>query len=329
MPNFVSLFAGAGGLDLGLERAGWRSLFATDIDPASIRTLEANRNRGVGRGRKAFADTIIRQSDVRALKGAIVLKDLGLSRGDVDLLSGGPPCQSWSSAGRQQGFDDPRGRLVDEYLRLAREIDARWLIFENVRGLLTARGSDGAPGSALAYVRNRLLQLGWQTRVELLNAADFGVPQRRVRLILIGYRAGDEPRMPAATHDKAWITLRSCLEGLAKIQPAEIIRPTGKIAVELEHLPAGTGVKSPGNVSPPGLGDTGATNKAPLSPTWIYPPAPSPPAGSKTGFAILTTACAASVRGSAPRFNPFRQAGALTAPEPTNIGLSATLSRHF
>lgn len=250
MATFISLFSGAGGLDLGLERAGWDCLFATDFDAAAIRTLEANRGRKIGAGRRSLTGTVIELADVRGLTGAGILAKIGASRGSVPLLAGGPPCQSWSSGGRQKGFDDPRGRLVDEYLRLASEVDARWLVFENVRGLLTARGPDGVPGSALVHVRQRLLQHGWQTSVELLNAADYGVPQRRVRLILLGYRAGDAPAIPEPTHGDAshrlWLSLGDCIAAIDPPTGDEIIRPTGKMAVDLEHLPPGTGAKSPG-----------------------------------------------------------------------------------
>jgi DNA (cytosine-5)-methyltransferase 1 len=252
MATFISLFSGAGGLDLGLERAGWDCLFATDVDPVAVATLAANRGRKIGGNKRALHGAHIQQSDVRSLTGRAILSHLGAAKGSVPLLAGGPPCQSWSSAGNQQGFDDPRGRLVGEYLRIAAEIDARWLIFENVRGLLTARGADGVPGSALAHVRHSLLAHGWQTRVELLNAADYGVPQRRVRLILIGYRAGDAPAMPATTHSadgffgRKWVSLGECLGGLRKVTGDEIIRPTGKMVDDLRHLPPGTGAKSPG-----------------------------------------------------------------------------------
>jgi DNA (cytosine-5)-methyltransferase 1 len=246
MATFISLFSGAGGLDLGLECAGWDCIFATDVDPLAVATLEANRGRQIGGGRRTLQDTLIRRSDVRSLRGRSILDQLGAAKGSIPLLAGGPPCQSWSSAGNQQGFDDPRGRLVGEYLRIASEIDARWLIFENVRGLLTARGPDGVPGSALAHVRLSLLAHGWQTRVELLNAADYGVPQRRVRLILLGFRAGDAPAVPAPTHSGQWVSLGECLSGLRKVTGDEIIRPTAKMADELRHLPPGTGAKSPG-----------------------------------------------------------------------------------
>lgn len=253
MYNFISIFSGAGGLDLGLEQAGWDCLFASDHDAAAVATLQENQGYALGQGRKALENAVIRQADVRDLRGGQILSDLGFKKGDVPLLAGGPPCQSWSSGGLQKGFADPRGQLVDEYLRLAKEIDARWLLFENVRGLLTARGNDGKPGSALAYVRACLHECGWLSKVALLNAADYGIPQRRVRLILIGYRSGDEPNFPSPTHASVatghqlpWVTLGECLSHLLPLSNDEIIRPSGKMAVDLADLPAGTGAKSQG-----------------------------------------------------------------------------------
>ena len=250
--KFISLFSGAGGLDLGLEQAGWDCSFATDFDRFAIATLNANRGFRMG-NRAAFEGAVIEQADVRLLSGKDILSKTGMQKGSVPLLAGGPPCQSWSSAGLQRGFDDPRGRLVDDYLRIATEIDARWLMFENVRGLLTARGPDGVPGSALARVRQSLFQRGWQTRVELLNAADYGVPQRRVRLILLGYRSGDVPPLPEATHGLSpkedispWVSLEKCLTSIAEPVPEEVIRATGKMALDLKELAPGTGAKSPG-----------------------------------------------------------------------------------
>lgn len=253
MYNFISIFSGAGGLDLGLEQAGWDCLFASDHDDAAIATLRNNRGYALGQGRRALANAVIQQADVRDLQGSAILSELGYRKGEVPLLAGGPPCQSWSSGGLQKGFADPRGRLVDEYLRIATEIDSRWLLFENVRGLLTARGQDGSPGSALGYVRSRLHQCGWLSKVALLNAADYGVPQRRVRLILVGYRAGDEPNFPEPTHAAIatdamlpWMTLGDCLSRLPALSEDEIIRPSGKMATELADLPPGTGAKSQG-----------------------------------------------------------------------------------
>jgi len=248
MTTFVSVFSGAGGLDIGLQRAGWECLYATDFDKHAIETLKLNAAEGRFNG-----GGHIHQADIRDLTGEQILSDVGRRRGDVDLLAGGPPCQSWSSAGHQLGFNDPRGRLFEDYLRVAKQLDVRWLLFENVRGLITAKGADGLPGSALAAIRQALFKAGWQTRVELLNAADFGAPQRRVRVVLIGYRRGDEPPVPTATHNErgedgkaAWISMETALASLSPLEADEIIRPSGKLAVELEAIPPGSGVKSPG-----------------------------------------------------------------------------------
>ncbi len=249
--RFVSLFAGAGGLDLGLEYAGWTCDYASDIDADAVATLVANKGRRTD-GIRALAGAIIEEGDVRKLSGKTILSKISRSRGAVPLLAGGPPCQSWSSAGRQLGLADPRGRLFEDYLRIAKQIDARWLLFENVRGLVTARGPDGVPGSALALIREQLASAGWQTKVNLLNAADFGVAQRRVRLILIGHHEGDAPHFPCATHSKdrtaglPWVTLGECLTEIAPPSSDEIFRPNEKLHKQLATLPSGKGVKSPG-----------------------------------------------------------------------------------
>ncbi len=253
-PTYVSLFSGAGGMDLGLEMAGWRTAYASDNDLFAVDTLKANVGLDLGQGRRAFDGTFIEHADVKVLRGPSILAKSGLARGDVPLLAGGPPCQSWSSAGHQLGFDDPRGRLLDEFVRLANELDSRWLLMENVRGLLTARGPDGKPGSALAHIRRNLLKAGFQTTVALLNAADFGVPQRRVRLFMVGFRTGDAPCFPQPSHSKdaslgdasRWVPLSHALDSVGDLADGEVIRPLGKIAVELADVPAGSGVKSLG-----------------------------------------------------------------------------------
>ena len=253
-PACVSLFSGAGGLDLGLEMAGWSTVYASDKDRDAVATLKSNLGLPLDHGHGAFGDAFIEQADVKALTGQDVLDRSGLRRGDAALLAGGPPCQSWSSAGHQLGFSDPRGRLFDDFVRIANQIDARWLLMENVRGLLTARGPDGQPGSALVHIRRTLLQAGFQTTVSLLNAADFGVPQRRVRLFIAGFRVGDPPRFPKPTHAKPpgpagapeWVPLSHALATISDLSDDEVIRPTGKLAVDLESIPPGSGVKSPG-----------------------------------------------------------------------------------
>jgi DNA (cytosine-5)-methyltransferase 1 len=247
MRSFVSLFSGAGGLDLGLEQAGWDCLLATDNEPKAVETLHANRGLALGQGRTFLDQAAIKLADVRDLSGADLLALVGRRRGEVPLLAGGPPCQSWSSGGLQRGFGDPRGQLVGQYLRIASAIEPRWLVFENVRGLLTARGRDGVPGSALSAIRSSLFERGWQSKVALLNAADFEIAQRRVRLILLGYRGGDEPAFPLPTHDEysdkssgGWLSLHQCIAAIEPVTCAEIIRPSGKMAAELKGVRAGS-----------------------------------------------------------------------------------------
>lgn len=248
--EFLSLFAGAGGLDLGLEKAGWNCLYAADSDPDAVATLRANQS-------PDFApEAIVDEADVRDLTGREILRRVGRRKGEIPLMAGGPPCQSWSSAGKQKGFDDPRGVLFRDFVRLADECGCRMLVFENVRGLLTARGPSGEPGEALAIIRQTLADHGFRSEVRLLNAADYGVPQRRVRLFIIGFRRTAAPVFPGPTHSKAqpdslpllpvWPTLGELLASLDPLAGEEIIRPSGVMADRLRGLEPGQGAKSAG-----------------------------------------------------------------------------------
>ena len=248
--EFLSLFAGAGGLDLGLEQAGWNCLYAADSDPDAVGTLRANQGPG-------FApNAILDHADVQELTGRDILGRVGRCKGEIPLMAGGPPCQSWSSAGKQKGFDDPRGILFRDFVRLADECGCRMLVFENVRGLLTARGPSGEPGEALAIIRQTLADHGFRSEVRLLNAADYGVPQRRVRPIIIGFRRTAAPVFPEPTHAKAepdtlpllpaWSTLGELLKSLDPLSDDEIIRPRGVMAERLRGLGPGQGAKSAG-----------------------------------------------------------------------------------
>lgn len=248
--EFLSLFAGAGGLDLGLERAGWHCLYAADSDADAVNTLRANQSFEFASG------AILDHADVRELTGREILRRVGRRKGEIPLMSGGPPCQSWSSAGKQKGFDDPRGVLFHDFVRLADECGCRMIIFENVRGMLTARGPSGEPGEALAIIRQTLAEHGYHSEVRLLNAADYGVPQRRVRLIIIGYREVAAPIFPEPTHAKAqpdslpllpaWRTLGDMLANLDAPKPDDFIRPRGTMAERLRGLRPGQGAKSAG-----------------------------------------------------------------------------------
>lgn len=253
--GFISLFSGAGGLDLGLERSGWKGLYASDWESDAVATLLKNQGRRIKGGKFAeFAE--ITHRDVRDLTAREILSSAGVSKGAIPLMAGGPPCQSWSSAGHQKGLDDPRGTLFKDFVRLADECGCRLILFENVRGMLTARGPEGEPGGALRLIRSTLWERGYYSTVTLLNAADFGVPQRRVRLFIFGFRDCAKPGCPEPTHykndpnsfsfAKDWIPLSNVLLSEKSLRDDEWIRPTGKMAERLVGIKPGQGVKSAG-----------------------------------------------------------------------------------
>jgi DNA (cytosine-5)-methyltransferase 1 len=251
-PTLVSLFTGAGGLDIGLEKAGFRTVFATDFDDVCVTTLKQNQERAIGVGRHRYlAGAEIVSADVATLRR----EDFHLPHNqELDLLVGGPPCQPFSSAGRQLGLDDPRGTLFQQFARIVRELRPRMFLFENVRGLVTARGPSGRPGEALELVRASFEAAGYSTRCALLNAADFGCPQRRVRLFIIGSRTSVLPEFPVPTHSEEqnvnglplWLALDQFLASMPTPALDEIVRPTDTLARQLAHLPPGSGLKSAG-----------------------------------------------------------------------------------
>lgn len=191
MLKVVSLFAGGGGLDLGLEAAGFETIFASDIDEHSCRTLEAGKQFAIANNLPFLRSATIKQADIRSLVADEILASAGIKRGEVDLLAGGPPCQAFSVFGKRLGVNDSRGRglLLYEYLRLLREIQPKAFIFENVFGLLTIHG--GETFNELKELLSRPDEgLGYKLSVFRLNATGFGVPQHRDRVFIIGSREG-------------------------------------------------------------------------------------------------------------------------------------------
>jgi DNA (cytosine-5)-methyltransferase 1 len=244
-----------GGFDIGLERAGFETIAATDVDADCIATLRASQQATISstRGRTFLQGTRIVEADVAGLS----ISDL--CDGETpDLLAGGPPCQPFSSAGKQVGLDDPRGRLWEEFLRIADEMRPRMIVLENVRGLVTARGPSDRPGEAVALVREAFEALGYGTAFALLNSADYGAPQRRIRLFMIASRVSPLPGFPDPTNARPsgdpsllpstapWRPLRKVLTQVGPPEPDEIVRPRGKIGRQLDDLEPGTGIKAGG-----------------------------------------------------------------------------------
>lgn len=247
-PNYVSLFTGAGGLDIGLERAGFKALSFCEIEDVFCKTLEANQGRTHADGIDYFKDTRILNADIRDLAGADLALDV-----DLDLIVGGPPCQAFSSSGKQLSVLDPRGTLINEFIRIVQELHPRMFLFENVRGMVTARDLNGEPGGVIRDFLDRFQELGYSCRATLLNSADFGACQRRVRCFIVGSMRGTAPLFPKPTHQKTadmfyqqWRSLRSFLEEHCEPGEDSYTFPTVELGRQLRNIPDGAGLKSAG-----------------------------------------------------------------------------------
>jgi DNA (cytosine-5)-methyltransferase 1 len=189
-----SLFAGAGGLDLGVEQAGYQVIYAIENDPIAVETLNRNRTRFF----QALPET--EPLDIKALDPRAVMQQLGLRAGEVDLLVGGPPCVAFSKSGFHLEYKragrDPRASLLDDYLRFLQELMPAAFLMENVFGLAYQNQS----AAFFKRLRTGIRQLGYSISYAVLNAADYGVPQNRQRLFLIGARDARPLALPEPTH---------------------------------------------------------------------------------------------------------------------------------
>lgn len=174
-PVAIDLFCGAGGMSLGFEQAGFHVAAAFDSEQRHVETHRQN-----------FPKTQVHIADLSKISGEYVLKVAGLPGQTLDVLFGGPPCQGFSLGGRRD-LSDPRNSLILHFARLLREIRPRYFVVENVEGLLV--------GDAIKTVesfKRRVRRAGYEVvePTRILDAADYGVPQRRRRLFIIGYREG-------------------------------------------------------------------------------------------------------------------------------------------
>ncbi len=160
----VSFFAGAGGLDLGFEKAGFDVVWANEYDKEIWETYEKNHKNTV-LDRRSIVD--IPSSDVP----------------DCDGIIGGPPCQSWSEAGSKKGIADKRGQLFYEFMRILADKKPKFFLAENVSGMLLP-----AHKEALANIKQMFQDIGYTLSFQLLNVSDFGIPQDRKRVFFVGYR---------------------------------------------------------------------------------------------------------------------------------------------
>ncbi len=187
----ISLFSGAGGFDLGIEASGFTTRLCTDVDYHSCQTLLNNKFKLLNQNKvfKYLHDANIVQKDIKNYSTDDILNDAKLSKYEVSLIYGGPPCQSFSVFGQRKGMDDPRGTLLWDYLRIIREINPQCFIFENVAGLLTID-----EGRIFNSFKDELAlddngQKIYNISSYLLDTVNFGVPEFRSRVIVFGCKS--------------------------------------------------------------------------------------------------------------------------------------------
>lgn len=165
--NIISFFSGCGGLDLGFRNAGYQIIWANDNAHSVKETYEYN-----------FPETEFCNTNINDLR----IEDLPC---DIVGIIGGPPCQSWSNAGKGGGFDDPRGKVFLTFINILKEKRPLFFVAENVKGLLAARNKD-----SFNQIKDSFKDAGYDVWVDCLNANDFEVPQDRERVIFVGFRKG-------------------------------------------------------------------------------------------------------------------------------------------
>jgi DNA (cytosine-5)-methyltransferase 1 len=182
--KIVDLFAGVGGLTYGFyNNDNYHVLAANEILPKTAKAYALN-----------HPSVRMYCEDIKDFNIAELNADLGIKKGDIDIVIGGPPCQAYSTVGRRL-LDDPRGKLFQEYYRILEELEPKFFLFENVKGLLSMQG-----GELLKTIMDAFSSLGYKVQYKVLNAADFGAPQIRERVIITGTKLKHGFLYPEPTH---------------------------------------------------------------------------------------------------------------------------------
>jgi len=260
----ISLFSGVGGLDLGLSRAGFKPYIFLDKDPNCCASLKMNKQQ-YWRECKSIIEGKIEDWEV-----STILELAGLSKGEIALVSGGPPCQPFSKSafwspnrwadgkslrpknGRSRsvesfkGLEDPRAGLLNLFVNFIREAQPSAYIIENVKGL-----SYKTSKPLLNHIIKSLKEAGYTVSLKVLNAVDYGVPQKRERLFIIGARDGVELKFPRPTHfskksldlygvnGKLYVTAGNAIGDLDKDYDDEELKVKGKWGHLLPEIPPG------------------------------------------------------------------------------------------
>jgi len=191
-PTAIDLFCGAGGLSLGFEQSGFKVIAAIDSNPINVSTYSKN-----------FPSATAICADIFELTGEDIRRRCGLLRQqEIDVVFGGPPCQGFSTIGKRD-ISDPRNALIFEFFRLVAELRPRYFVMENVAGLMYTV-SRSVLEQALCGIRDA--GYNWISPIQLLDAQEFGVPQRRRRVFVLGSKIGERgASYPRATRNAATV----------------------------------------------------------------------------------------------------------------------------
>ena len=226
----LSLFSGAGGLDIGFSDVGFDIIESVEIESKFCETLLLNSGEG-----KQFKNAKVNCIDIREYTGH--------NLGKIDFIIGGPPCQTFSAAGRRAngvlGITDARGVLFREYVRLLEELKPTGFLFENVYGIVGAQG-----GKAWEEIKSSFLEAGYKLFYRIIDAADYGVPQHRERLIIVGLRDGSFlfPRPthgPDSSDEQPYYNAETAIDGI-ELTPDEAAQGIGgRYGSLLDSIPPG------------------------------------------------------------------------------------------
>ena len=279
----VSLFSGAMGLDLGLNEAGLRVAVSQDIDKWCVETMRRN-------------DHLAIEGDIRKLINddpscEFFLRASGIPREALFAVVGGPPCQSFSTAGKRLGVEDARGQLYQEFIKVVSALRPRFFIMENVKGLasMSANPADKQSKPVLETILESFKAIGYHTVHGILDAVHYGTPQFRERLVIVGSRDGEDIFLPAPTHFQRhqnpamrWQTLGSAIGDLKDAGPHAQFSPAVQRYLALlgegnnwKNLPKNIVQEAMGGAFESGGGKVGfyrRLNRAEPSPTLVTSP---------------------------------------------------------
>lgn len=279
----ISMFSGAMGLDLGLELAGVQTTLAIEMDKHCCQTIRRNR-----------PQLDVWEADISAIRPETIRERLGHPT-EVHLIVGGPPCQPFSSGGKRAGLSDPRGNLIYVYLKLIEAIRPRYFVLENVANIVTAATrhrpiaerpgknwnlssyssknkadaddsalpmqADELSGTAIRQLLADVRELGYEFSFSVVDAADYGAAQHRLRFILLASRVGAAPVLPLATHGRLTaddIPLRTLRDAIFDLrdQPGDHSEYTPDVARYFAMVPAGGNWRSlPREIQKEALGE--------------------------------------------------------------------------